>query len=88
MLPQDTSNKFLRNSSKYFLINTSKLRRVNLQMEVNLLEITFQKICTTNADVNPVPSEAISDSGISGTNLHPFGHVKKSSFNRMFDEPC
>jgi hypothetical protein len=53
-------------------------------MEVNLLEITFQKICTTNADVNPVPSEAISDSVITGTNLlHPFGYVKKSSLNKI-----
>jgi len=55
-------------------------------MEVNLLEITFQKVCTTNADVNPVPSEAISDSVITGKNFHPFGHVKKSSLNKMADE--
>jgi len=48
-------------------------------MEANLLEITFQKICKTNADVNPVPSEAISDSVITGTNIHSFGYVKKSS---------
>jgi hypothetical protein len=56
-------------------------------MEVNLLEITFRKICTTNADVNPVPSEAISESVITGANLQPFGHVKKSSLNRKADEP-
>jgi len=46
-------------------------------MKVNFLEITFQNICTTNADINPVPSEAISDSVIAGTNLHHFGRVKK-----------
>lgn len=51
------------------------------------MEITFKKICKTKADVNPVPSEAISYSVITGANLQTFGHVKKSSLNRMADEP-